>query len=258
MKWISGKAYGVSFSFCSRLYLVNTFMAYKHLFFDLDQTIAPTRQPILPEMYSLLTSLEQDIIVVTGQGTSTALWQANNLPAIYLSQCGNAAYNLEGEEMWMNDLSAEQKLAIHSHIDELRSYHDQSENPEWHPIEDRGALVCYSPIGNRAPVDIKKVFDPDSTKREAMLKAVPFTHHQEVAVCIGGSTSFDYTHAKHDKGTNVRRLIDLMSWNQAECVYFGDRLHPGGNDAPVIGVIDTIAVKDHLDTFAKLKEMFGK
>ena len=43
------------------------FMKYKHLFFDMDQTVAPSRQPILPEMYELLDSLPQDIVIVSGQ-----------------------------------------------------------------------------------------------------------------------------------------------------------------------------------------------
>lgn len=232
-------------------------MTYKHLFFDLDQTIAPSREVMLPEMFDLLTSLPHDIIIVTGQGEEVMSWQANNIPAYYLSQCGNAATDVQGNELWRNDLRVDQKAAIHAHVAELRAYHGETENPDWHPLEDRGALICYSPIGNRAPVEVKKAYDPGAKKREVMLSAVPFVHHDDVAVRIGGSTSFDYTHKEQHKGTNVSRLITLMGWNKNDAVYFGDRFGPGGNDEPVLGVIDTVAVDDHMDTYRRLKEMFG-
>lgn len=154
-------------------------------------------------------------------------------------------------------LTEDKKAAILAHVAELRAHHQEEENEAWAPLEDRGALICYSPIGNTAPVDIKKAYDPDSKKREAMLEAVPFTHHDDIAVRIGGSTSFDYTHKTHHKGTNVALLIEKLGWNKTDAVYFGDRFHPGGNDEPVLGVIDTIPVDDHLHTYRILKQWFG-
>jgi hypothetical protein len=76
-------------------------------------------------------------------------------------------------------------------------------------------------------------------------------------VKIGGSTSFDYIHKDRHKGSNVKKIIDHYGWNPEECVYFGDGLYPGGNDEVVIGVIDTIPVENHTDTYGKLKAAFG-
>ena len=84
------------------------------------------------------------------------------------------------------------------------------------------------------------------------MEQVPFAS-ETLTIKIGGSTSFDYFPEKRNKGTNVQRLIDLKKWKNEDCVYFGDGLFPGG----VIGVIDTIPVEDHLDTYKKLQEMFG-
>ena len=47
-----------------------------------------------------------------------------------------------------------------------------------------------------------------------------------------------------------------MDWDKDECVYFGDGLYPGGNDEAVIGVIETIPVVNHLDTYRILQEKF--
>lgn len=230
---------------------------YKHLFFDMDHTIAPARQPILPEMYELLTSLPYDIIVVSGQEVSKIHWQSNNLPSYTLGQNGNHAVAVDGSLLWNIPLTESERAEILAHIAKIRSTLPYEINEDWNPIEDRGAQITFSPVGNTAPNEIKMAYDPDRKKRDAMLLSVPF-QSENLVVKIGGSTSFDYIHKDRHKGTNVQKLIDLKGWDKAECIYFGDGLYPGGNDEPVIGVIETVPVVDHLDTYRKLQEMFGK
>lgn len=228
---------------------------YTHLFFDMDHTIAPARQLILPEMYTLLKNLPQDIIIVSGQEVPKIHWQSNNLPAIVLGQNGNHAVDINENLLWNIPLSEDERQEILEHIEKIRATLSYSINEDWKPIEDRGAQITFSPVGNIAPNDIKMAFDPDRIKRDAMLLAVPF-ESENLIVKIGGSTSFDYLHKNRHKGTNVQKLIDHMGWDKSECVYFGDGLYPGGNDEPVIGVIETISVTDHLDTYRQLQEMF--
>ena len=227
---------------------------YKHLFFDMDETVAPARQPILPEMFNLLTSLNEDIIIVSGQNVKKIAWQSNNLPAYRLGQNGNESFDVEGNELWNTLLDENHRKEILGHINKLVSTFSLELNEAWTPIEDRGGQITFSPIGNTAPVAIKKGYDPDKSIRFNMMKTVPF-ESEELVVKIGGSTSLDYIHKDRHKGTNVQKLIDLKGWNKDECVYFGDGLYPGGNDEAVIGVIETIAVKDNLDTYVKLQEM---
>lgn len=229
---------------------------YKHLFFDMDQTIAPARQLILPEMFDLLSSYKQDIVIVSGQETEKIRWQSNNLKAVAAGQNGNHAVDVDDTELWNILLSEEEQEEILDHVNSLIEILDEETNPDWTPIENRGAQITFSPIGNTAPPELKKVYDPDRKKRKTMMGKVPFVS-ENLVVKIGGSTSLDYIHKDRHKGTNVQKLIDLRGWNKDECVYFGDGLFPGGNDEAVIGVIDTIAVDDHLDTFKKLKEMFS-
>jgi hydroxymethylpyrimidine pyrophosphatase-like HAD family hydrolase len=90
-----------------------------------------------------------------------------------------------------------------------------------------------------------------------MLSRYPF-ENTITEVKVGGTTTFDYFKKGAHKGSNVLRLIETMGWNKDECVYFGDKLHPGGNDETVIGVIDTVAVKDHHETFSHLRDAFAK
>lgn len=230
-------------------------MKYKHLFFDLDQTIAPSRQPILSDMRAFLGNLQEDVVVVTGQTYEAIAWQTNDLPAIRLGQSGNYAVSLDGKLLWENTLSDEHRSEIMSHIAKLRPLCDEI-SEEWTPVEDRGGQVTFSPVGNTAPVEIKMKYDPSGDARASLLEQAPFVS-DDLLVKVSGSTCFDYIHKDQHKGTNIARLIDEYGWDKDECVYFGDRLYPGGNDEVVIGVIDTVAVDDHLDCYEKVREMVG-
>jgi phosphomannomutase len=220
---------------------------YKHLFFDMDQTIAPARQPILLPMFELLSTAPYDIVIVSGQEVEKIKWQSNNLRAFVLGQNGNHAEAPDGTLLWNIPLEPH-------HRDQIL---DHEVNHDWNPIEDRGAQITFSPIGNTAPADIKKTYDPDREKREHFLKTIPFAS-EDLVVKIGGSTSLDYIHKDRHKGTNVQKLIDLLKWNKEECIYFGDGLYPGGNDEAVIGVIETVFVHDHIDTYQKLLALTAK
>ncbi|MFZ2252941.1 MAG: HAD-IIB family hydrolase [Minisyncoccia bacterium] len=227
----------------------------KHLFFDMDMTIAPARQPILDEMHSLLSSLPHSIIIVSGQEVPKIDWQSNNLESIRLGQNGNHAVDADGTLLWNIPLSDLHQQEILNHIELLKGLLDHELREEWAPIENRGAQITFSPIGNTAPVDIKMGYDPDRKKRNLLLERVPFVS-DELIVKIGGSTSLDYIHKDRHKGSNVAKLIAHKGWHKDDCVYFGDGLFPGGNDEAVIGVIDTHPVNDHRHTYDILKEYF--
>jgi phosphomannomutase len=229
---------------------------YKHLFFDMDQTIAPSRQLILKDMYEYLTSLPQDIIVVSGSSIEQMPHQLGELRSFRLGQNGNHAIAPDKTELWYTPLEEHHRTEILDHINEIVEILEHELNYDWNPIEDRGAQITFSPIGNTAPVDIKKTYDPDRTKRLSLLDSIPFAS-EDLVVKIGGSTSLDYIHRERHKGTNVAKLIEFMKWNKDECVYFGDGLYPGGNDEAVIGVIETIPVDDHIDCYKKLKALLG-
>lgn len=222
----------------------------------MDKTITPPRQMMLPDMYALLSNLSQDVVVVSGSSIEQMPHQLGDLHCFRLGQNGNHAVSDTGTELWYVPLEDHHRTEIMDHISQVIEILDHELKHEWNPIEDRGAQITFSPVGNTAPVDIKLVYDPDRTKRFSLLDKIPFAS-EELVVKIGGSTCLDYIHKDRHKGTNVQKLIDWAGWSKDECVYFGDGLYPGGNDEAVIGVIDTIAVDDHLDCYSKLKEIIG-
>ncbi len=232
-------------------------MKYKHFFFDMDRTIAPTRQPIRPEMSELLVNRPEDIVLVSGQPCKNIAKQCNCLPAAYLGQNGNHAIDEDGTELWHTPLSEKERSEVMAHIETLLAALPEKPDPDYHPVEDRGAQITFSPIGNTAPVELKSVYDPDRKKRFALLDEHPFVS-ETMTVVIGGSTSFDYIPKARHKGANVKKYIEYKGWNPDECVYYGDGLYPGGNDEFVIGVIDTVLVEDEIDCYKKLQQVFEK
>ncbi len=229
---------------------------YRHLFFDMDKTVTPARQPLLPEMASLLGDLPHDIIIVSGGERSRINSQMGALRRYTLAQNGNHGFDVADTELWYLPLEDHHRAEILSHIERLVAALDHELGHEFVPIEDRGAQITFSPVGNHAPHDIKSVYDPDAKRRLELLSRVPL-ESDEVVVKIGGSTSFDYIHKDRHKGANVARLIEHQGWNTGDCIYFGDGLYPGGNDESVIGVIETVQVEDHLDTFQKLQKLLN-
>lgn len=230
-------------------------MNYRHFFFDMDKTIAPARQPLRPHMRDLLAAFPHEVVIVSGSTVPNIGYQTGNLPAYYLGVNGNHAHRPDESVLWQNPpLSQRHKAEIHAHIKAIIEALDHELNHEWNPIEDRGAQITFSPLGNTAPPELKHHYDPDRRKRLQWLEQFPF-ESDEITVRIGGSTSFDYFHKAGHKGANVQRLIETMGWEKDACVYFGDGLCPGGNDETVIGIIDAVLVSDEEDTYRRLRSL---
>jgi phosphomannomutase len=228
----------------------------KHLFFDLDETVTPSRSPIMPHMAELLGSLPTDIIIVSGGEVPRIRMQLAGTPAYALGQNGNHAVGRDGEEYWRDDLSPEESAEILAHIEELKKLGIdgliQSDC-----IEHRGSQICFSILGHNAPIALKKAADPTMERRQALLRERPF-NSDSVEVRIGGTTTLDYFRKGSHKGSNVARLIDQLGWKKEDSIYFGDKLMPGGNDEAVVGVIDTVPVEDSEHTYEILKKAFER
>ena len=74
---------------------------------------------------------------------------------------------------------------------------------------------------------------------------------------IGGTTSVDITKKGFDKEWGIRKFAEHRGIDHSEIIFFGDKLHPGGNDFAASKVVDCIAVTNPEDTLNKLKEFFN-
>lgn len=81
-------------------------------------------------------------------------------------------------------------------------------------------------------MDAKRAWDPDGSKRSALVAAVaPLLPDLEVR--SGGSTSVDITRKGIDKAYGMQQLSRETGIELADMLFVGDRLDPEGNDYPV-------------------------
>jgi len=99
-------------------------------------------------------------------------------------------------------------------------------------LENRGTQVTFSVLGQQAPCEEKKVWDPTFTKRLTMIeKLSPLLFDFEIRT--GGATSIDVTHKGIDKSYGIRNLQKQLGLDLSEMLFVGDALFPGGNDRAV-------------------------
>jgi hydroxymethylpyrimidine pyrophosphatase-like HAD family hydrolase len=98
-------------------------------------------------------------------------------------------------------------------------------------MEDRGSQITFSGLGQHAPLEEKKKWDPDFARRKK-IKALLDTLIPEFPVRLGGATSIDVTKHGIDKAYGIRKLRDVLGIPIAEMIFIGDAVFPGGNDYP--------------------------
>jgi HAD superfamily hydrolase (TIGR01484 family) len=237
-----------------------------HYFFDLDNTLTPSKAPILPEHAPILRRLTDiaDAIVVSGHGEKDI--RAHLTPTLegryhILGQNGNFAETKDGRVLWNRSLSDAQKGAILAFIAKARTHLRYAVKDENDIIDDRDSQIAFSLIGHHEDAEKKKNFDPKHEIRLGLLRDmaddVEALRAADVEVRSGGTTVLDFFALGKNKGYNVAQYIEAMGWDTSECLYFGDALFPGGNDETVVGVIPTRAVSGPDDTFSYIKEVIG-
>ena len=173
--------------------------------------------------------------------------------------CGTRYYRFLGGEwrcVYAHDLDAEEKeRAIGSlirHAKELGLWEAQT----WGPIiEDRQSQVTFSALGQNAPIDAKRAWDPDGSKKRMLVDAVtPDLPGLEVRG--GGSTSVDITAKGVDKAYGMNRLCEVTGISKDDMLFIGDRLDQGGNDYPVRAAgWPTLATKGWEDTVCIIQDL---
>ena len=241
--------------------------------FDLDDTLAASKSPVQPDMADALKRLldERPVCIISGgrfeqfkTQVLENLPEGTNLANLHLMPtCGTRYLTFtDGEfrEVYAHDLSdADKRAAIESlerHAREL-GYWESDDDPrvKGDRIEDRGSQITFSALGQKAGVEDKHNWDPGSVKRNALREAVA-ADVPNLEVRAGGSTSIDITQKGIDKARGMRELEKQTGIKQANMLFMGDRLQPGGNDYPVLEMgIACIAVEGPQDTIKHIDEL---
>lgn len=241
--------------------------------FDLDDTLAPSKSSLDPRMASLLADLLAVVQVCVISGGQFGQFQSQliaGLPASatplfgrlhLLPTCGTQYYRYDDgwKQQYAENLTDEQKQRTLSVLEESAKELGLWESKTWGPIlEDRGSQITFSALGQDAPVDAKRAWDPTGARKESLrAKAAPLL--PELEVRSGGSTSIDVTRKGIDKAYGMRKLADLTGIPIDRMLFVGDRLDEGGNDYPVIATgVRTRAVSDWQDTADFISEFLGR
>ena len=242
----------------------------KLIIFDLDGTLAQSKQPVDEEMALLLSVLLGVVNVAIISGGDWPQFGRQLLPALtpeapleklsLLPTCGTKffAYDSAWAQLYAEDFSDDQKAEIVRSLE--RAVGDAAFQIEktWGPqIEDRGSQITFSALGQLAPVEEKRKWDPEFVKR-GKIKALLETRLGDVSVHFGGTTSLDITKPGIDKSYGIGRLSDMLAVSTEEMLYVGDALLPGGNDYPVKKEgVECIQVRDPEDSKRVIEAIFA-
>ncbi len=230
--------------------------------FDLDGTLAESKQPIQPDMAALLSLLlgVAEVAVISGgdwpqfetQVVERLPADANFARLWIMPTTGTKLYRFEGgawKAVYADIFSAEERKHIVDALDHAAEAGGLNQGQVWgERIEDRGSQITFSGLGQQAPLDAKKAWDPDFVKRKA-LQASLQKELPDLSINVGGSTSIDITRKGIDKGYGMHRLTDQSGIAFEHILFMGDAIYPGGNDDPVrIAGIDVIKVRDVAET----------
>jgi HAD superfamily hydrolase (TIGR01484 family) len=220
----------------------------KLVVFDLDGTLAESKQPVSAQMGDLLGRLleKTSVAIMSGGGWKQfekqllpSLPEGTKLEKLYLFPDSAAQCFVYENGAWRSRydhaFTAMEREKIFKALDEALRETNLHEVPVrvWgERIEDRGAEITFSGLGQQAPPEEKKKWDPDGSKkralRDALQKRLP-----EFSEGANGSTSVDITRRGITKAYGVRQLAGLAGISVSEMLYVGDALGEGGNDAVV-------------------------
>jgi len=243
--------------------------AKKVIVFDLDGTIATSKLPITAEMAGLIEQLlaSRQVCIISGEKFEqfqkqvlSKLDPTANLANLHIMPtCGTRYYRFKDgdwRQVYAEELPADERQQIVRTLTEGAKSLGLWPNQAWGEIvEDRGTQVTYSALGQEAPIEAKRNWDPDGKKRlqlrEYLLKRIG-----NYEVDVAGTTSVDVTAAGIDKAYGVKKLEQVLNLNNDDLLFMGDQLRLGGNDHPVKALgIDSIAVKDWHETAEDIRQL---
>ena len=241
--------------------------------FDLDNTLAISKSPLAPSMGSALGGLLEHAQVAIMSGGAYVQFQTQVLSALpataklenlYLFPvCAGYCYHyING--VWTlvddNSFTPEEKTEVMTALEEAMEETGFTEPPSelWgERIEDRGALIAFSGLGQKAPYEEKKKWDPDMKKRRPLQEALE-RRLPNYTVKSNATTTIDITRGGISKAYGVRKLSEFTNVPVSDMLYIGDALFPGGNDEVVIPTgIPTQETKGPEDTERIIKELLA-
>jgi phosphomannomutase len=236
--------------------------------FDLDGTLAESKSPLDAEMAALLTRLLEVVRVAIISGAAWHQFEKQVLSNLttderldnlsLLPTCGTKLYRHDGgwKELYSEDFTTDEKSKIERALSSASTLSGFGAERRWGELlEDRGSQITWSALGQEAPLDEKKRWDPDFEKRKKM-RLLLVERLPEFSVHLGGATSIDVTKPGVDKAYGIRKLRDTLGIAIRDMLFVGDAVFPGGNDyAAKEAGVTCIKVRDPRETQRVIETM---
>ncbi|AMK19191.1 MULTISPECIES: HAD-IIB family hydrolase [Sphingobium] len=232
--------------------------------FDLDGTLAESKQPLEQEMGDALADLltVAHVAVISGgdwpqfdKQVASRLPARADLARLWLMPTTGTKLYTHRNGAW-SPVYAElfddaQKQKILTAFDESLEATGFVPQETWGDrIEDRGSQITFSALGQQAPVHAKEGWDPDFAKRR-IIQADLRERLPGLSINMGGATSIDITREGVDKGYGLKKLRDASRIALDAMMFIGDAIFPGGNDYPAKQIgLDTVRVRDPQETLS--------
>jgi len=216
---------------------------------DLDGTLALSKSPLAPDMAEVLCHIlsRHFLAVVSGgsyrqfhdQFISELHCPPELLQNLFLFPLmGSTCYvfdpkNVSWKQVYEEKLSQKEREDIIEAFNEAISLAGFDLSDSYGDIiEDRGSQITFSGRGQQAPLEVKKVWDPDQSKRRKLIsileKKIP-----KFNLKIGGMSSIDVTRAGVDKAYAIGKIKEIIHVADEDIIFVGDALYKGGNDEAV-------------------------
>lgn len=242
----------------------------KIIAFDLDGTLAESKQPLDKEMAVLLKKLLKHKKVIIISGGSFGQFEKQFLPylditetekdlysnLILLPTSGSLCYQFDVQKKdWQitnkEEMPKEIKEKIFSTIKDFienNSYGIKPYKEGDQVLEDRGTQITLSALGQNAPIEEKIKWDKDQEKRQAIKKILE-SKLPEVSFSIGGATSIDILPKGFDKAEGLKKFLEKEKMKKEDLFFVGDAIFPGGNDySPLLEGFDCQKVSGPAET----------
>jgi phosphomannomutase len=234
--------------------------------FDLDGTLAESKQPLKDSMGEALADLlaVANVAVISGgdwpqfqkQVASRLPERADRSKLWLMPTTGTKLYThkesdwkLVYAELFSEDMRKTIIAAFEASLEATGFKPEQTWGPR---IEDRGSQITFSALGQQAPVKEKEHWDPDFVKRK-VIQADLRRRLPGLSINMGGATSIDITQKGVDKGWALKKLRDASDIPLEQMMFIGDAIFPGGNDYPAKEIgLETVRVKDPDGTLAAI------
>ena len=227
----------------------------------MDGTLAKSKSAIDHEMAELLHNLLHvaHVAIISGgdwpqfqkQVLSQLLEKTHLRKLSILPTCGTKFYRYDKiwEELYEENFTDSEKNKILNQLNTSINNAQLDIQKTWgEQIEDRGSQITFSALGQKAPLEEKKDWDPDFVKRRKILEPLKKSL-KEFSIGMGGTTSIDIVKPGIDKAYGIQKLKEILDISISDMLFIGDALFEGGNDYPARSTgVDCIQVRDPEET----------